>query len=137
MHAGDITQQESVLNWLRLEQLQRHATQKAAEFFKRRWLQYAHSPWNDYDATAGPLLRQLISRQAWCALGEIQQRQIVRGDTAQWDITTLTFLLTSVPQLLPSISHDKQAELSRWSALRAFRNSIAHHPSEDVHRGGL
>ena len=130
VHAGDITQQESVLNWLRLEQLQRHATQKTVEFFKRRWLQYRQSPWNDCDATLGSQLQQQISRQAWCALGKIQRQHIIKRDTAHWDITTLTFLLTSVPKLLPSVNQDKQAELSRWNALRAFRNSMAHHPSK-------
>ena len=128
--ADGSSQQVSVLNWLRLEQLQRYATQRLVEFFKRRWLQSMHQPWNDCDPAPAALLQKQVSQKALSALGKLQQKQIINGDTAHWDVTTLTFLLTSAPKLLPAANKDKQVESSHWTALRAFRNSMAHHPSK-------
>ena len=130
MSVTQAIEQTSVLNWLRLEQLQRQATQRLVQFFQRRWLQSMRQPWKDCDPVLAALLQQQISQKAWSTLGKIQQQQIIQGDTAYWDITTLTFLLTSAPKLLPAANKDKQVESKHWKALRTFRNAMAHHPSK-------
>ena len=87
-------------------------------------------PWKDVDTASAALLQQQVSQKAWSALGKLQQQLIITGDTTHWDINTLTFLLTSVPELLPVAGKDRPVESSHWKELRALRNSMARSPSK-------
>ena len=127
--------QINLLNGLRLEQLQRHALQLLVNFFKRRWVQSAKQPWDDDTPASAALLKQQMTQPTLRLLGKPQQQQIAKGDTAHWDITTLLCLLTTLPRLLPANKKDRQFEMGHWTALRTFRNGIAHHPSKSFTAG--
>ncbi|CAF1133535.1 unnamed protein product, partial [Didymodactylos carnosus] len=108
------------------------------QLFKDRYQQFFDNHWDDTPTAGGTFYTNIIDKgknKSKFNLTTVQKRLIQKGNTNDWDITTLTSLLINVtsPQMPKKAVVQRLSEENRKIAdIREIRNTLAHHTTKQL-----
>ncbi|CAF1365470.1 unnamed protein product [Didymodactylos carnosus] len=125
-------------NWFKLELVLGRSSAILRQLFKDRYQQFFDNHWDDTPTAGGTFYTNIIDKgknKSKFNLTTVQKRLIQKGNTNDWDITTLTSLLINVtsPQMPKKAVVQRLSEENRKIAdIREIRNTLAHHTTKQL-----
>lgn len=125
-----------VNNYFKLERLIARSNVILRQLFKNRYSEFnGGKEWNDSPSYGNHFLNDIIAKNKQCYLTTTQKTCILKGNSNEWDLTTLTTILLC-GHYSKKIRTEKLQEIDRENKflkqLRDIRNKLAHHPSKSI-----
>ncbi|CAF1620986.1 unnamed protein product, partial [Adineta ricciae] len=125
-----------VRNYIKLDRLIGHSYGTLRQLFKTRYSLFNNGQvWDDSPTCGGNYYTNVIAKNKGFHLTSVQKISVQSGNSSEWDLTTLTALLSNIgrPKTLSNAQIQQlQVEDSHLVQLRTIRNELAHHPTKTV-----